>query len=128
MAKKGKREFEEGEWWISNAVDRQVVRNSAGQNIIMEPGDVLYVLKSERSIQRVMKTQSHFMKYGGSLVGKYCIFPKEPDSAKLTQPAVFFESQQAILEYELNEDLFNSKTADELKPLLEAKAKTTQAA
>lgn len=109
MAKR-KRDYEDGEWWISNAVDRQVVRNSNGQSIIMEPGDVIFVLNSEKSIKRVFKTQSHFMRFGGSLAGRYCIFPVDSDSPKLTQPAHFFKDIQSIIAYELNEDLMNPQT------------------
>lgn len=135
MAKKNKAAAEEekgkpkrqafvGEWFVNNSGFRQVLRNRVGDNVVMENGDVAFILAEEKSMTRVCRKQSHFMRYRGPLVGKHCIFPEEEGTPKMIKPALQFNTINDVIDYGLHEDLMTERT---WKAIEDLKAEQAQA-
>lgn len=135
MARKTKQEEEEsqtvsksgpvfkGKWIVNHSPVRQGLRNMSGQNVVLEPGDLMFLLDSEAGMKGVIAKQSHFMNYKGSLIGHHLRFPIAEKGGKMNDVGLKFETGKDMIEYGLHSDMINDATAEAIKKEQAAAAK-----
>lgn len=135
MAKRTKQEEEEsqaassngtvfkGKWIVNHSPVRQGLRNMSGQNVVLEPGDLMFVLDSEAGMKGVIAKQSHFMNYKGNLIGHHLRFPIAEKGGKMNDVGLKFETGKDMIEYGLHSDMINDATAEAIKKEQAAAAK-----